>query len=140
MRWGAVQGAAGHLTSPLPLLAQLSEPVMESYLLSQRQDALAMLERRIGGDRAVLGLDSAWLAARWERPEMLAVEQGYFQPVRLSPDGDLLTPADDAAHPEVIDDIVDELIEIVPLRGGWVALLDDGRLPQAVGVALSLRR
>jgi hypothetical protein len=34
---------------------------------------------------------------------------------------------------------VDELIELVIARGGWIALLEDGTLPDGTGVALTLR-
>jgi hypothetical protein len=84
-------------------------------------------------------MPSAWLAARRERPEMLAVEEGLFFPARVSEDGDLLEPATDVEHPDVIDDAVDELIELVLDRGGWVALVEDGALAEHGGVALTLR-
>jgi hypothetical protein len=92
-----------------------------------------------GARRAVSGMADAWLAARTERPEALLVEQGLFFPARLSQDGDLLVPATDVEHPEVVDDAVDELIELVLDRGGWVALVDDGLLDAHGGVALTLR-
>ena len=84
-------------------------------------------------------IHTAWRAARWERPELLAVEEDYFFPARLDADGDGLTPATDVDHPEVIDDIVDELIEIVLARGGWIALLPTGALPAGTHLALTLR-
>jgi hypothetical protein len=124
---------------PLPALAARTRPVLERYLLSRQQEALDLLERRVGAHRCVSGMVDAWLAARRERPEMLAVEQGLFYPARLSADGDLLTAASDVEHPEVLDDAVDELIELVLDRGGWVALVDDGALATHGGVALTLR-
>jgi hypothetical protein len=39
----------------------------------------------------------------------------------------------------VCDDAVDELIETVISRGGWIALVADGALPDG-RVALALRR
>ncbi len=69
---------------------------------------------------------------------MLAVEEGFTYPARLSPDGDFLTPADDVSHPDVVDDVVDELIETVLLRGGWVAFVPDGALAEHGRVALAL--
>ena len=84
-------------------------------------------------------MHSAWLAARRERPEMLAVEEGLFFPARLSADGDFLLPAANIDAPEVIDDAVDELIELVLDRGGWIALVDDGSLARHDRVALTLR-
>lgn len=126
-------------TEPLAVLAERTRPVLEGYLLSRQQEALALLDKRVGARRVVSGMTDAWLAARTEGPEMLAVEQGLFYPARVSADGDLLEPARDVEHPDVIDDAVDELIELVLERGGWVALVDDGALSKHGGVALTLR-
>jgi hypothetical protein len=126
-------------SEPLSALAERIRPALEDYLLSRQHEALALLDRRVGARRAVSGMADAWLAARTEAPEMLAVEQGLFYPARVSADGDLLVPATDVEHPEVIDDAVDELIELVLERGGWVALVDDGLLAAHDGVALTLR-
>lgn len=126
-------------TLPLPELVERCRPVLERYLLSRQAEALSLLEQRVGASRAVAGLPSAWLAARRERPEMLAVEEGLFYPARVSEDGDHLEPATDVEHPDVIDDAVDELIELVLDRGGWVALVEDGALAAHGGVALTLR-
>ena len=126
-------------TEPLTTLVTRTRPVLEDYLRSRQDEALALLERRAGLHRAVSGMSSAWLAARSERPEMLAVEEGLFYPARLSSDGDLLQHATDVEHPDVIDDAVDELIELVLDRGGWVALVEDGALAAHDGVALTLR-
>jgi hypothetical protein len=96
------------------------------------------VDRRVGEGRTLSGMAASWLAARRERPEMLAVEEGLFVPARLSADGDHLTPAPDIDHPEVIDDLVDELIETVLHRGGWVAIVSDGALREHDGVALTV--
>ena len=61
-------------------------------------------------------------------------------PARLSDDGDLVLPAPDVDHPDVVDDAVDEVIELVLGRGGWVALVAQGRLDHAGGIALTLRQ
>lgn len=135
---GTVHGAVEH--AGLEDLAARTRPVLERYLLSRQDDALALLDRRAGAHRVASGIASAWLAARTERPEMLAVEEGFRFPARLSPDGDLAVPADDAEAPDVIDDLVDELIEAVLDRGGWVALVRDGALAGHDRVALSVRR
>ena len=84
-------------------------------------------------------MPAVWLAARAERPEMLAVEEGLFYPARLSADGDLLTPASDVDHPEVLDDAVDEVIETVLHRGGWIALVEDGALADWDRIVLTTR-
>jgi hypothetical protein len=66
------------------------------------------------------------------------VEHGLFYPARLSTDGDFLEPASDVEDPEVIADAVDEVLEIV-LRGGWIALVENGALASEDRIALSLR-
>lgn len=130
-----------HLDTPTEDLRARIRPVVEEYLLSRQAEALSLLVQREGQGRAVRGITDAWTAARWERPEMLAVEQGYFQPARLTADGDTLVPVEEVGEvgdPGVLDDAVDELIEAVLGRGGWVALLADGTLPAASRVALTL--
>ncbi len=126
-------------TEPLPTLAARITPVLERYLLSRQDEALELIERRAGQRRVVAGMPSCWLAARRERPEMLAVEDELFYPARISADGDALTPATDVEHPEVVDDAVDELIELVLDRGGWVAFVEPGTLGGYDRVALTLR-
>lgn len=126
-------------TTPLPLLQARAHALLQRYLHSREEEALDLIATRAEQGRAVHGLDAVWRAARWERPEVLAVEEGYARPARLSPDGDGLVPADDPNAPDVIDDVVDELIETVISRGGWVALVDDDRLADRGRVALTTR-
>ncbi|MDP9824080.1 baeRF3 domain-containing protein [Nocardioides massiliensis] len=135
---GRVTG--NHVTTPLLEIEGLVAPHIEQYLASRQDEALVLLERRLGQDRAVVGLESVWLASRWERPEMLAVEDDFFFPARISPDGDSLDAADDVEHPDVIDDVIDELIEQVLARGAWVALVEPGTIPDGQRVALTTRQ
>lgn len=134
---GTVKG--NHLTTPTEVLVDLIRPVLRDYLTSRGEDALRHVERRARTGRVLRDIDSAWLAARWERPEMLVVEEHYYYPARLDDSGDTLTPADDVDHPDVIDDAVDELIELVLSRGGWIALVAPGELPDNTHLALTLR-
>ncbi|WP_395690382.1 hypothetical protein [Nocardioides sp.] len=129
-----------HLRASLDQIADLARPVVESYLRSRQEEALALLDTRLGQGRAALGIDAAWLAARWEPVEMLAVDHTYFYPARLSEDGDHLEPATDIEHPDVIDDAVDEVVEQVLLRRGWVALVEPGSLPGGERIAVTLSR
>lgn len=135
---GKVPG--NHLTSPLRVISDLTGSDIERYLSSRKYEALALIDQRQGQGRAVVGIAAVWLAARWELPEMLAVEDDYFFPARISPDGDLLHFAADVEDPEVIDDVVDELIEQVLARGGWIAMVESGQIPDGARVAMTLRR
>lgn len=135
---GCVQGSM--VTASIADLVPRIRLVMQGYLRSRQQEALELLDERISAKRAVSGIASAWMAAHAERPEMLAVEEGYFYPARVDASGELLSPAVDVEHPDVLDDAVDELIEAVLRRGGWVALIEDGALAEHERVALTLRR
>lgn len=130
---------ANLVREPLPRLAERVRPVLEDYLRSREEEAVALLDRRTGSGRAVSGLAAAWFAVRHERPEMLVVDESLSVAARLSSDGDLLVPAEDPEAPDVLDDVVDELIEAVLRRGGWVALARPGSLDSHGGVALTLR-
>ncbi len=134
---GCITGS--HVRLPLPDLARRIRPVLDAYLHSRETEALELVHRRTDAGRVVSGMAAAWLAARREQPEMLAVEDSLFFPARIDADGDLLVPADDVEHPDVIDDAVDELIELVLDRGGWVALVRHGALAAHDRVALTLR-
>ncbi len=134
---GVVHGS--HARTPLPVLAGMARPVLDRYLRSRQDEALALLDRQTGRGRAFTGMPSVWLAARTQRPEMLVVDQEFFYPARLSPDGDLLTPATDVEHPDVLDDAVDEVIETVLVRGGWIALVEAGALDHCDRIALTVR-
>lgn len=114
--------------------------VLDDYLHRRQDEALTLIDQRMSAGRVVSGMPDAWLAARIARPEMLAVDESLFYPARLSDDGDTLTGADDPEHPDVIDDAVDELIEAVITRGGWVAFTKPGALDHHNGVALAVRR
>ncbi|RBY86304.1 hypothetical protein [Blastococcus sp. TF02A-30] len=131
--------AANVTRFPLVDLVQRIRVVLDAYLLGRQDEALQHLDRRRSRQAVVDGIDAAWLAARRERPEMLAVEESFTYAARLSADGDFLVPADDVEHPDVVDDVVDELIETVILRGGWIAFVDDGALAEHGRVALSVR-
>lgn len=129
------------VTSPTSDLVPRIRVVLEQYLVSRQAEALGLLERRAGEGRVASGIQAAWRAAHAERPEMLVVEESYFHPARLEAEDAVLEPdPEDVEAPEVIDDLVDELIEAVLRRGGWVAFAADDSLRAHRRVALTLRR
>lgn len=125
--------------APLSELVPMVRPLIDDYLRSREQQALELLDRRVSRRRSVSGIEAAWHAARSERPELLAVEEGFLFPARLTSEGDYVSPATEVEHPDVVDDLVDELIETVLRRGGSVALVSDGALAAHGRVALTLR-
>jgi hypothetical protein len=135
---GTVRGNLTHAATE-ELTARI-RTVLDAYLHRRQDEALALIEQRANAGRVASGMPAAWLAARTTRPEMLAVDESLYYPARLSDDGDTLTPAEDVEHPDVIDDAVDELIELVLIRGGWIAFTTPGTLDTHHGVALTTRR
>lgn len=128
------------VTSPTTDLVPRIRVVLEEYLVSRQREAVELLERRQGEGRVAAGIAAAWQAAYAERPEMLVVEESYFHPARIGRDGEVLDPDPaDLEAPDVIDDLVDELIEAVLRRGGWVAFAGDDALAAYGGVALTVR-
>lgn len=129
-----------HLKASLVELSAATRPVLQRYLASREQDALELVWTRDAQGRVAAGMQAAWLASRTSQPEMLAVEESLFYPARLSPDGHTIELSSDIDQPDVIDDAVDELIEHVLIRGGWIAIVGDRALDRYGGVALVPRR
>ncbi|GAA5180468.1 hypothetical protein GCM10023322_12840 [Rugosimonospora acidiphila] len=131
----------GNLSStPARELSTRIHSALDAYLNRRQAEAVALIARRASAGRVASGMPAAWLAARTRRPEMLAVDESLFYPARISDDGDTLIPAVDVEHPDVIDDAVDELIELVLARGGRVAFTTPGALAEHHhGVAVTIR-
>lgn len=127
-----------HLDASLETLSALTRPVVQRYLASREREALELVARRTARGRVAAGMQHAWLASRTQGVEMLAVEEDLFYPARISADGHTLTADGALGDPEVISDAVDELIEHVLVRGGWVALVGPRELADHGGVVLTL--
>ncbi|MFC5176141.1 hypothetical protein [Nocardioides taihuensis] len=140
---------AGVLTGPevaapgeLYLAAKAS---LEEYLLARQEEALLLLEsaRRERPDDVHCGIDAAWSQmAGNATPVMLLVEEGFQFPAVVSGDG--VHRLDWFRGPEAVPagahtDLVDDLIELVIDRGGWVAFASDGTLRAEERVALVVR-
>ena len=123
-------------TTSLDELRAAIAPRLETYLLSRQREALDLVARTRGRGVLAAGMQAAWRAVWSGQPEMLAVERGLFYPARVLGGGRHLEPATDIEDPAVIDDAVDELIELVLVRGAWVAFTEDGQLSEHDGVAL----
>ena len=121
-------------------MERIVRPLLAEHLADLEAAAQDTLEARLPGREVLTGLPACWHAAQSERPELLLVEQSYAMPARLSDDGSLLAPTapDERELPEVIDDAVDELIELVIDKGGQVRFVPDGSLPHRDRVTLSV--
>lgn len=135
---GTVMSSAGDGFDP-DELADKTRPVVERYLRSREPAALAYLDEQEARGNLVTGIADTWAAARTEHVGMLAVEQGFWYPARLSQDEKTINPAPDLGAADVIPNLVDELVERVVGRGGWVALVRDGALSSRGRVAITVR-
>lgn len=127
-----------HDTDTAQLVDQV-RPLLLAYLRTRQLEALSLLTTREWEGRAVTGLQHIWTAARSAPVEMLAVEQDHFAPARISTDRTLIMGAQDLDAHGVLDDAVDEIIDMVLARGGWVALVDSGTLTAQGHMVLTLR-
>ena len=119
---------------PLPELAAALEPHLD-WLFSARCDAaLDDVGRHLAKGRVAFGIDEAWAHATIGGGDTLVVEDTYECAARIHDWG--LEHTSDRAAPDVVDDVVDELIELVLARGGRVQIVPDGRLGAAGRLAL----
>ena len=125
-------------TSPREL-AQRVWPSIARMLTTQRGEALRELDGAIGKHRAAFGVEAVWSLANEGRGALLIADEHYEFPARIDTDTGLLEAAEDVAHPDVVDDVVDEIIEIVLAKGGRVAIVSDGTLRDHGRIAMTLR-
>lgn len=120
-------------------LAHLVGPAVARILSLRQHEALAEIDRAIGAHRCAFGIQQVWALAHEGRGALLAVEEHYTYPGRIDPATHVVVPASDIEHPEVIDDVVDEAIEIVLAKSGNVVILPDGALASRGRVTMTLR-
>jgi hypothetical protein len=114
---------------------------VEHYLRSRREEALSNLRTALATRPVDVasGMAACWQAVHQRVPYMLLVEHDFVSPGRPE-DYAVPTPGPrprSVAPP--VHDLVDDLIEVVIMRGGQLALVDDGDLAAHGRVALLSR-
>lgn len=119
-------------------LVPASTGAVERYLRSRREEALHDLRLALASrpDDVASGMAACWQAVHARTPGMLLVEQDFVSPGRpedygVAPPG----PTPRAGLPEA-HDLVDDLIEVVIMRGGQLALVENGDLSEHGRVVL----
>ena len=120
-------------------LGQLVWPLVEEGLAARREVHLQTLEKALGERKFASTIGEAWRMAHEGRGRLLLVEEDFHYPARLDETGLILTPADDPTAPDVLDDAVDDLIEMVLAKQGEVVFVENGRLADHQRVSLVLR-
>lgn len=136
-----VSGTCGHGT-PGRVTAELADLVWPSVLAEvqlREQEALDEFDRAIGSRRSATGIEPVGALAFEGRGALLVVEKSYEYPARVEAETHRLIHADDVEHPDVVDDMVDEIIEAVLAKRGRVAIVPDGALADRGRIAMALR-
>ena len=120
-------------------LARLAWPTIENHLREDVSAAVIELEASNGGSRFASGVDEIWTLAQHGRGDLLLVEEGFEYPARIDERSGHVVPAEDREAPDVIDDLVDEIIEVVLAKRGRCHIVADGSLTGHGRIAMKLR-
>ncbi len=107
-------------------LSRLVRPVTDEILDELRADACGQLERAIDHGSAAIGIDEVWTAATNGAIRLLLVDCTYQYRAVPSADHSVLMHVDGVIGPDVLDDAVDEIIEMVSHHGGHVRFTRPG--------------
>ncbi len=118
-------------------LHNLAWPIVTDWLRTDRVRAMEKLDSARSHRKYAGGVHEIWPLANEGRVDLLVVEEAYRLSVRV--DGDDLTLADDSEAPDVVDDIIDEVIEVVLRHGGNTVIVPDGDLVEHSRIAAILR-
>ncbi len=125
--------------SPLAELAHATWPTVTQMFQRRHHEALAEVDRATGARRCAFGVQEVWALANEGRGALAVVEENYTYAARIEPHTNHLVAAADVEHPDVIDDVVDEILEVVLAKGGRVAIVPDFTLAQSGQIAMALR-
>jgi hypothetical protein len=122
-------------------LARASSEVLEQYLRSRREEAMSELGATLATRPADVasGMAACWRAVHQRVPRMLLVEHDFVSPGRPEDHADATSGRGPRSAARAVHDLVDDLIEVVLMRGGQLALVDEGDLADHGRVALLSR-
>ncbi len=121
-------------------LVQLARPGLDEHLIRLRDAALARLDVAVRQRRSALGVHHVWTSAKREDIDTLIVDESFRYPAWTTLGGQTLVRAFSAEMPDVLDDAVDEIIEMVQRRDGSVVFVPAGALGTDCIAAIRLRR
>lgn len=132
------QAVGNHDRTPAAELHRHLWPLVDGYLDTGRQRAMERLEQARSTRRYAGGIDEVWALAREGRVDLLVVEESFQVSARVD-EHDQLLPADGSRGPGVVEDVVDDTIEAVLLRGGRAVMVPDDQLQGSDRIAAVLR-
>jgi Bacterial archaeo-eukaryotic release factor family 3 len=132
---GVVPG--NHDRSGWSELHRAAWPMVAEWVEGEQLKALDRLDTARSQRRFAAGVDEVWTMAMEGRLELVVVEDTYAVAARVLDRH--LQPADQVEDPDVVDDVVDEIIEAVMRHGGGAVIVPDGRLAEHERIAAVAR-
>lgn len=114
-------------------------PIVHEANIERNNQRIAELKTAVGTGKFLSDFNHIWQAIHGGRGQTLFVQRGYFQPAILNDGVIELVPLEQANQPNVVDDIIDEMIEANMLFGGDVVFLPEELLKDFQGLALVTR-
>ena len=132
--------SGSHERVPVARLVELARPGLDAYLGRERQRALERLDLAVRQRRSALGVHHVWTSAKRGDIDTLIVDEAFRYPAWTTFGGQSLVRAFTAEMPDVLDDAVDEIIEMVQRVDGSVIFVPAGTLGTDHIAAIRLRR
>lgn len=114
-------------------------PVVKRLNTEKNSQRLHELSAAVNSRNFVTDFNEIWKAIGEGRGRTLFVQQGYFQPARLVNNEIELVAPGDTDEPDLIDDIIDEMIERNLEYGGDAVFLSHDELKKFQGLVLVTR-
>lgn len=113
--------------------------ILEEYVRKKNEQRLSELRKASDAGNVLSDINDIWNAIQEGRGKTLFVQNGYYLPAEIA-DG-IITPVsvEDANRPDVVDDIIDEMVEINTEYGGDTVFIFEGGLEKFNGLALTTR-
>ena len=132
--------SGSHERAGVSRLAELARPGLDEYLLRERERALERLDVALRQRRSALGVHHVWTSAKRGDIDTLIVDEAFRYPAWTTIGGQSLVRAFTAEMPDVLDDAVDEIIEMVQRVHGSVIFVPAGTLGADHIAAIRQRR
>lgn len=114
-------------------------PVVQELQNVQNKKRLSELDAAVNNTRYVTDFNDIWTALNEGRGRTLFVKQGFFQPARIVDNQIQLVAPNMATEPDVVDDIIDEMLEKNMKNGGDAVFMHEDELEQFQGLVLVTR-
>lgn len=133
-----VEGSYGN--SSKEEIAKAIEPSIIKLRETAQQKTMDKLEEALNTKEYASGIKDVWRAAKEKKGRLLIVEKDFSCAAKMGKDDyTLITDGFDKKDPDVIADIVDDVIEIVLKNNGDIVFVDNGKLTDHKGITLITR-